>query len=199
MRNRALNYVHFFKEFFTHASPRCANYGSLDGTPHGQAASVESLILFSNAVLDRFPNGRITVLDAGAGATTAFLCNEPRFDVMSCDPDADYLAEVIGVVTRMGLKPPTPVTIDQVTGADAFKFDACFYDYGTSERQPLLLPVADRCAEILYVDDCHDDQVNAIVCGMADWTRVVPYSMTKDEFGRIGALLRRTGGYGFQS
>ena len=193
MINRALNYVNFFKEFHKHASPRCANYGSLDGTPHGQAASIESLISFSNAVLNRFPNGQITVLDAGAGATTAFLCNEQRFDVISCDPDAEYLAEVIDVVTRMGLKPPTPVTIGQVIGEGALKFDACFYDYGCAERQPMLLPVADRCAEILYVDDCHDAQIHATVDGMSDWAFVAPSAMTIDELGRFGALLKRTG------
>ena len=120
MINRALNYVTFFKQFHAEASPRCANYGSTDGTPHGQAASIEALINFANAAKYCVPEGPIRVLDAGAGASTAFLCNESRFEVYSIDPDQDYLAEVVRVVAGMGLRAPVPVTLEQALAMDMF-------------------------------------------------------------------------------
>lgn len=204
MKNRALVYVDFFKKFHATASGRCANYGSTDGTPHGQAASLESLICFINFVQAQIPTGFIQVLDAGAGATTAVLCNENRFVVTSTDPDLEYLKEVKATIKVMGLPEPTwhgSVTHGEGRGQPLLRsFHACFYDYGTHERFPLMDHFAAKTTRFFYVDDCHGDnepgkgilwKVDKLI-GSGQWKLAKPYDDTRDEFGRFGALLERT-------
>jgi hypothetical protein len=190
MRNRALNYVNFFKEFHQSAPARCANYGSTDGTPHGQAASIESLIVFSNRLRSLGIGGPIKVLDAGAGASTAFLCNEAGFEVTTMDPDQEYLQYVVNVVRDMGLR--RPQVIQDMSG---LMFHGCFYDYGTKERVPQLPFFANHTSLLFYVDDGHAPDVSNAVLELirndARWTYDGIIQQTLDEFGRYGHMLKR--------
>lgn len=191
MLNRAKVYVDFFKVFYEVACKRCRDYPGTN-EPHGHAASLESLIVFINAVhkpkmvTGRFANttGQSVVWDGGSGASTAVLCNEPSFSVVTFDPDAEYQADVLRTIERMGLPQPSIGKIE-----DNAQCDGCYYDYGTSHRVPMLPVFLSKTRRVFYVDDCHDPVMADLALKQAVEHGWDCTATALDEHGRWGRLL----------
>lgn len=199
--NRAEVYVDYFKTFYKLADDRCRAYWGTD-KPNGQAAGLESLCAFAGQVVNLAfakatrhghlllfaPDAEgLTVVDAGAGASSAILRTYFK-NVISCDPDGDYLAQVQKACSEMGLPPGR-----WVTGIPDGEWDACFYDYGTSQRGPSFPTFLDRTRRLIWIDDAHDTDL-VRVCGDAAKERSLVLKLqpqSVDEHGRYGALVRK--------
>lgn len=202
--NRAEVYVDFFKVFYDLADQRCRDYWGTP-RPNGQAAGLESLCAFGGWAtadcINRLQmNGHVlqpdkqglqaaTVVDAGAGASSAIL--RTYFpNVITCDPDGEYLAQVQRACARMGLpegnwivgKPPGP-------------WDYCFYDYGTSVRGPQFPYFLDQTKVMIWIDDAHDRDLFK-VCAKACEERhlkIHSHLPSLDEHDRFGAIVIKGG------
>lgn len=201
--NRAEVYVDYFKKFYELADERCRKYWGTN-RPNGQAAGLESLICFAGQVaisaflphqqkrghiLTFNPDaGHPIVVDAGAGASSVILRTYFK-NVITCDPDLEYLNQVHVACEAMGLGHG-----HWVHGLPDGKWDACFYDYGTKERGPMFEKFLDRTEKIMWIDDAHDDDLVktcTAVCEKRD-LNLIRMPGTIDEHGRYGAIVFTT-------
>jgi hypothetical protein len=181
---RAEVYVEYFKTFWAVADERCRRYYGTEG-PSGHAAGLESLAYFAGLVIELFPDSweTVTVIDAGAGVSSAIL--RTYFpNVISCDPDADYLRQVELACTEMGL-----TSGQWVVGVPTVSADATFYDYGTSERIAMFPRFLDLTKSVIWMDDAHDRELLdacAAVCE-ARGLQLRRARGAHDNLGRFGA------------
>lgn len=144
-------YEVYFSTFLQHASERCIDYVGGEGAPHGQAASLESLQVFRGIIHRATYRWRMkpTILDAGAGASSVMLNYWFPGQVMSCDPDLDYIQSVARTVRamRIGFMGAPSPWLER-------SFGFTFWDYGTRERGPLIPDVWAKTALGMYCDDC---------------------------------------------
>ena len=180
-RNRAETYVGYFEIFYDLADERCRAYWG-SNRPNGQAAGLESLVHFGGLVFEQLDSDAL-VIDAGAGASSAILRTYFK-NVVSCDPDADYLAQVQCACEAMGLGHG-----QWVAGIPDVMADATFYDYGAIERKPNIRAFLDRTKRIFWFDDAHDADLMeeaARACGERG-LQLVYARRAIDEHGRFGA------------
>jgi hypothetical protein len=189
--NRASIYTEYFSTFWRVASERCRRYYGTD-KPNGHAAGLESLVYFAGLVIETMPGSwrSATIIDAGAGASSAIL--RTYFDdVISCDPDADYLAQVRVACAELRLPDGR-----WVEGLPADEADATFYDYGTRHRIPTFRQFLDLSQRMIWVDDAQDREVLdacTAVCRERG-LELRPARGAHDEHGRFGAYaLTRAG------
>jgi hypothetical protein len=188
MDSRGATYVNYFTTFWDIADDRCRRYYGTPG-PSGHAAGLESLTYFAALVIESMPDSwqQATIVDAGAGASSAIL--RTYFDnVISCDPDADYLALVQRTCADMGL----PEGRWEV-GVPNHEADATFYDYGTSERIPLFPEFLRLSRRLIWIDDAHDRELlEACTAVCRDLGLVVhPARGSHDNIGRFGAYVNK--------
>jgi hypothetical protein len=181
VRNIAEIYLEFFETFYAIADNRCRRYVGSD-KPHGTAASLQACLAFADRVQrTSIPNP--VIVDAGAGASSAVL----RYifhNVISCDPDRDYLHLVRMTCKSMDL------AHGEYTDSNVPYCDGCFYDYGNRERIPCMRSFIERTRHVVYIDDAHDRDVAEWATRQArelSWQLSAPHAL--DEFGRYGILL----------
>ncbi len=181
--NRAEIYVDYFQVFYGLADERCRKYWGTS-RPNGQAAGLESLVHFGGRALKLMKTS--TVFDAGAGVSSAVIRTYFK-DVVTFDPDAEYLAQVRTACEQMGLGHGR-----WVVGVPEESCDACFYDYGTHQRIPTLSHFLDRTRRLFWLDDAHDAELLSAAdgfCrsrGLMEPTRAIE---SVDEHGRFGAYV----------
>jgi len=198
--NRAEAYVNYFKTFYALADERCRRYWGTD-RPNGQAAGLESLCRFAGIVashagfnmmkrsghIETFdPDGeKLVVVDAGAGASSAILRTYFK-NVISCDPDGEYLAQVRRACEKMGLGHG-----EWVSGIPGGEWDCCFYDYGTKERKPSFDEFLGKTRKLIWIDDAHDVDLRYWCAGVAAERGKNLYTIPSsiDEHGRYGAVV----------
>lgn len=182
--NRAETYVEYFQVFYGMADDRCRAYWGTD-RPNGQAAGLESLVHFGGKALTLIDPDAL-VIDAGAGASSAIIRTYFK-NVLTCDPDAEYLAQVKAACESMGLGHG-----QWVAGPPDVYADASFYDYGTKDRGPLLPYFLDRTRKFFWLDDAHDADLLAhadtvsISRGLGQTIRA---HEAVDEHNRFGAYI----------
>lgn len=145
-------YVRYFEVFYDLATDRCRHVWENQRAPNGCGASFESLLAFRNEVFGLgLPRPRI--LDAGAGVSSCLL----RLwftNVTTCDPDADYMAQVQEANRRLRSETKVASLVDEryVPGYPNDTYDATFYDWGL-ERRPEHFDDAIQHSKLVYFDD----------------------------------------------
>lgn len=194
-------YVNFFQAFANVARKAHVDYVGTD-RPHGQAASFEALLAFRNCVRHAGLGFSPSILDAGAGASSAVLRNWfGQFGrVVSCDPNKDYLDDVQAACKALAefYSVPYLATGGWFAGIPSGQFDACFYDYGTIERQPTLDQVLRITSHIVYVDDA-DNRADCLEMRACVFSTInahegwipVDALCAEDEHNRWGIMLVR--------
>jgi hypothetical protein len=188
MDNRASIYTDYFPTFWRNADERCRRYYGTD-KPNAHAAALEGLVYFAGLVIELMPSSwrRATIIDAGAGASSAIL--RTYFDdVISCDPDADYLEQVRRTCAELGL--PEGRWVADVPAEPA---DATFYDYGTSHRIPNFPRFLDLSRRIIWIDDAQDRELHDACTTVCRQQGLVLRNArgAYDENGRFGAYARK--------
>lgn len=177
MRKQYLKYFQFFRDY---APKRMVEWGGYeDGLPTGMASSLESILEFSKLVKD--PNA--IILNAGAGASS-FILRQLFKNVICTDPDLDYLEVVLKICKIAGLN-----ITNFTTGPH--RCDYCYYDYGNTERIPMMPRFIDSTKHALYIDDCDTrpeckemrDYVYSLGLNVKDC------EAAKDEYGRWGVFI----------
>jgi hypothetical protein len=174
-------FLQYFIDFKNKAPKEFVEYGGYStGVPNGMASSLESCL----ALYDYIEDKNSTVLNAGAGASSAVL-RALLPNVTCTDPDKDYLDVVKNIV-----------------GGDNYIYnlgycdysDYVYWDYGNWQRRPLLDVGLHLAKKAMYVDDCHDPDVLSYVKYLVNLHgyRLVPTN-SMDSIGRFGYIIDKMG------
>jgi len=154
--------------------------GYQTGEPTGMASSLESCLCFYDAIDAK----ESTLLDAGAGAST-WIFRKLLKNVTSTDPDQNYLRIVESIVGGESYV----AGIENCQTHDYVYWD---YGHGNSIRTQLMDIGLSKCKIAMYVDDCHDHEINSYMQSLASRNNCnVIYPKSLDTFGRFGAIVKR--------
>jgi hypothetical protein len=183
-------YREYFRRFKDIAPPRMLEFGGyFTGEPSAMASSLESLVAFGNRVL----NPDALILDAGAGAST-WVLRKMFPNVLSCDPDAEYLEVVRKVCGTGGL---------DISGFDpelmktTFRTDYTYYDYGGAERVPNMEHAIFCTDTLIYLDDtddrpdCAKDRTYVYALAEKLGLKIEDCREANDEYGRWGVIITK--------
>lgn len=164
------------------------------------AASLECLA-FCVALCENREVSR--VLDCGSGFSS-FVLREAarsqkessRWEVLSIDDDADWIAATQRFLAREGHQDATLISLDEFTSRDidsSQKFDFIFYDLGRMEaRFANLVPFARYLAQdaVMYVDDVHKTKYRQYVeQSLHGGTLFSVRNLTLDRINRYGYVF----------
>jgi hypothetical protein len=183
-------YLDYFQRFKEIAPPRMLEFGGyFTGKPSAMASSLESLVAFGN----RVENHEALILDAGAGAST-WVLRKMFPNVISTDPDAEYLAVVARVCKSGGLDGSGFFT-DML--GNPFEVDYTYYDYGGAERVPNMLAAILGTRKLIYLDDtddrpdCAKDRAYVYDLAAKLELKIEDCREANDEYGRWGVIITK--------
>jgi hypothetical protein len=171
-------YRQYFKNFRDKAPKEYLPYGGyFTGEPNPMASSLESCQALASLV-----GQDETLLNAGAGASS-WVFRKLLKNVVCTDPDQGYLEAVKLVVGGE----------NYIHGIDSCpEVDYVYWDYGNSERVPMLQKGYSLARKAMYVDDCHDPVVLDTVYRLARLTNSkVSDLLGHDSYGRFGVIISR--------
>jgi hypothetical protein len=181
----------YFRRFRDFAPPRFCVFGYESGEPNGMAGSLESLVCFAN----RIPDPGVTILNAGAGASSWVLRKLFR-RVICTDPDRAYLEFIRVLCGQHGLR--TDGFVHALRKCRPADFT--FYDYGHFDlRWPMLAAAWDRTRIAMYLDDTDDrpenttNRASAIAFASELGLQLEDRRDAVDQYGRWGSFLYRNG------
>jgi hypothetical protein len=172
--------LQYFIDFKNKAPQNLVIHGYHTGLPNFMASSLESCL----ALYDYIEDKNSTVLNAGAGASSAVLRYLLK-NVTCTDPDKEYLECVKNIVGGENY-------VHNI-GYCGYA-DYVYWDYGLWQRRPLLDVGLHLAKKAMYVDDCHDPDVYSYMLYLVNMHgyRIVETN-SKDISGRYGLIIDKMG------
>jgi hypothetical protein len=174
-------FLQYFIDFKNKAPQEFVNYGGYHtGQPNAMASSLESCL----ALYDYMEDKNATVLNAGAGASSAVLRSLLK-NVTCTDPDKKYLEVVKEIVGGENY-------IHNIGYCDYS--DYVYWDYGNWQRRPLMDVGLHLARKAMYVDDCHDPDVMSYVRHLVNiYGYKIVETKSLDNSGRFGVIIDKLG------